>query len=137
MTAHKLTVAVTADTAAALEAAAATTGDTRTDTLNRAVQLYAQLADAVARGSRVLLAGPGNTETPVEVRHVERVTVACPHQSATFTCRTFPECPCGDTPAAEEDTWFDRSVCPPPCGAMHERYVSTGRPADGCPHEEA
>jgi hypothetical protein len=36
-----------------------------------------------------------------------------------------------------EDTWFDRSICPEPCGTMHTRCVDCGRPVDGCPHDQA
>jgi len=57
--------------------------------------------------------------------------------TVSYECRCQqPEgtaCPqCGDT-----DTWFDRSVCPEPCGAMHTRCTGcgavTGHP---CPFDE-
>jgi hypothetical protein len=30
----------------------------------------------------------------------------------------------------EPDTWFDRELCPPPCGWMHDRCVKCGLPVD-------
>ncbi|SOE25645.1 hypothetical protein [Streptomyces sp. OK228] len=34
-------------------------------------------------------------------------------------------------------TWFDRSVCPEPCGSMHDRCTRCGRAVGGCPIEGA
>ncbi|MFE0472579.1 hypothetical protein ACFW2V_13290 [Streptomyces sp. NPDC058947] len=34
----------------------------------------------------------------------------------------------------EFDTWFDRAVCPDPCGQMHQRCTSCGAALDGCVH---
>jgi hypothetical protein len=56
---HRLTVFTTPTTTRALEHAAEVTGDTQTDTLNRAVQLYDQLVEAVNnQGARVMLVWP-------------------------------------------------------------------------------
>lgn len=30
------------------------------------------------------------------------------------------------------DYWFDRSICPPPCSAMHYRCCTTGKALDDC-----
>jgi hypothetical protein len=49
-------------TVAALVAAAAVTGDTETDSANRAIQLYASLVAAMAAGARLILLHP-NGET--------------------------------------------------------------------------
>lgn len=38
-------------------------------------------------------------------------------------------CICGET---TDDTWFDRTVCPEPCGGMHVRTVCCGRIVGGC-----
>lgn len=34
-----------------------------------------------------------------------------------------------------EDVWFDRSVCPAPCGAMHHRCTDCGRAQGHCAYE--
>jgi hypothetical protein len=34
------------------------------------------------------------------------------------------------------DTWFDRELCPDPCGAMHTRCNWCGRAVDGCVLEQ-
>jgi hypothetical protein len=47
----RVTVNLTGKALAALEAAAARTGDTRTDTTNRAIHLYNRLTEAVETGS--------------------------------------------------------------------------------------
>jgi hypothetical protein len=33
------------------------------------------------------------------------------------------------------DTWFDRSLCPEPCGAMHDRCTTCGEVVGGCAWE--
>lgn len=35
-----------------------------------------------------------------------------------------------------DDTWFDREVCPEPCGMMHTRCKGCGTDADGCHWDE-
>jgi hypothetical protein len=30
------------------------------------------------------------------------------------------------------ETWFDRTVCPEPCGLMHDRCTECGEPVGGC-----
>lgn len=50
------------------------------------------------------------------------------HQSGAATC-----------PCARDDfdrTYFDRSICPEPCAAMHQRCLDCGRAVDGCPFED-
>jgi len=32
--------------------------------------------------------------------------------------------------------WFDRTICPPPCGAMHSYCDTCGKRQDPCPHGE-
>lgn len=77
-------VHLTERTAGALDRAAATTGDTRTDTINRAVQLYDQLVHAVESGGRVLIAGLGGEE---------RVQVPpAPEQTVRHCICDCPEC---------------------------------------------
>lgn len=39
------------------------------------------------------------------------------------------ECP-------HEHDYFDRSICPEPCGAMHYRCTDCGWALDYCPHED-
>lgn len=34
------------------------------------------------------------------------------------------------------DSWFDREICPEPCGTMHDRCTDCGVAVDGCAHEE-
>lgn len=34
------------------------------------------------------------------------------------------------------DVWFDRTICPDPCGSMHQRCTSCGAPTEPCPAEE-
>jgi hypothetical protein len=50
---ERVTVNLTARSSAALELAAALTGDTRTDTINRALQVYAYLEQLVEGGGSV------------------------------------------------------------------------------------
>lgn len=38
--------------------------------------------------------------------------------------------PCGHDP---EDNWFDRTLCPEPCGSMHTRCGECGRAHGRCP----
>jgi hypothetical protein len=57
-----LRVQLTARSNTALHHAAEMMGDTETDTINRALQLYAQLAQAVEDGGRVLIAMPDEDE---------------------------------------------------------------------------
>lgn len=33
--------------------------------------------------------------------------------------------------------WFDRSICPEPCGFMHTRCDNCGKALDPCPWEDA
>jgi hypothetical protein len=42
----------------------------------------------------------------------------------------FPCCKDGDI-------WFDRTLCPKPCGSMHDRCDACGRAVDGCAIEDA
>lgn len=49
----RVTVNLTARSAKALEEAVAATGDTQTDVINRALQVYAYLESAMAEGDRV------------------------------------------------------------------------------------
>lgn len=56
---ERLTVLLTPASSAALNRCAQTTGDTRTDTINRAIQTYALMAGEVADGSRVLVQRDG------------------------------------------------------------------------------
>lgn len=58
---------LTAKSWAALERAATAAGDTRTDTINRAVQLYDQLADAAAQGAKVIVQWSDRDSEPVVV----------------------------------------------------------------------
>lgn len=67
-------VQLTARTTMALDRAAAATGDSRTDTINRAVQLYDQLVAAVEAGGRVLIAGPDGEER-VDVPPADKMTI--------------------------------------------------------------
>jgi hypothetical protein len=57
----KLTAYLAPATTTALTHAAHTTLDTQTDTLNRAVQLYDQLATAVDGGARIVIHWPDRT----------------------------------------------------------------------------
>jgi hypothetical protein len=47
---RRVTVNLTARSSAALEVAAAVSGDTRTDTINRALQIYAFLVQVIEEG---------------------------------------------------------------------------------------
>ena len=51
----RVTVNLTARSTRALEEAVAATGDTQTDVINRALQVYAYLESAMAEGDRVYL----------------------------------------------------------------------------------
>lgn len=35
-------------------------------------------------------------------------------------------------PCRHDDTWFDRTICPEPCGAMHTRCTNCSRALDRC-----
>lgn len=54
----KVSANLTARSMAALEAASATTGDNETDTLNRAIQVYAYVSKVMAEGKVVLVVDP-------------------------------------------------------------------------------
>lgn len=41
-------------------------------------------------------------------------------------------CHCDDDGEAFTDHWFDRSICPEPCGFMHDICVECGRVKGGC-----
>lgn len=40
--------------------------------------------------------------------------------------------PCGHNPGSN---WFDRTLCPEPCGKMHTCCRECGAILDGCAHE--
>lgn len=46
------------------------------------------------------------------------------------------EAPCDHT-GPDAGPWFDRAICPEPCGAMHERCSRCGAALGHCPVEEA
>lgn len=41
-------------------------------------------------------------------------------------------CACEDGGETFTDHWFDRSICPEPCGMMHDICVECGYPKGGC-----
>lgn len=41
-------------------------------------------------------------------------------------------CGCEDDGETFTDHWFDRSICPEPCGSMHDICVECGYPKGGC-----
>lgn len=43
---------------------------------------------------------------------------------------------CPDCVADAGDNWFDRSICPEPCGSMHTRCAKCGGAYGACPFEE-
>ncbi|WAU78381.1 hypothetical protein O1Q96_00600 (plasmid) [Streptomyces sp. Qhu-G9] len=55
---ERVTVNLAPAASHALEHAAALTGDSKTDTINRALQIYAMLADAVDQGAAVYVRSP-------------------------------------------------------------------------------
>lgn len=48
-----------------------------------------------------------------------------------------PFCTCEADGETFTDHWFDRSICPEPCGSMHDVCVECGRIKGGCPLETA
>ena len=58
----RVTVNLVPRASAALNEAADTTGDNRTDTVNRAIQVYAFIVRAMAEGRSLVLVGPGEGE---------------------------------------------------------------------------
>jgi len=52
---ERVTVNLSLASSSALEHAVEITGDTKTDTINRALQIYAMLTDAVSEGGQVLV----------------------------------------------------------------------------------
>lgn len=46
---------------------------------------------------------------------------------------TAPEAP---HDCAKSEPWFDRSICPQPCSAMHNRCGVCGAALDWCPYEK-
>ncbi len=59
---ERVTVNVTVRASRALDLAAELTGDTKTDTLNRALQVYAYLEQLTARGGSVYVRGAARSE---------------------------------------------------------------------------
>lgn len=66
---ERITVNVIGRAVRALDLAAELTGDTKTDTVNRALQIYAYLAQLTARGGSVYVRGTAESR-------LERLTVA-------------------------------------------------------------
>jgi hypothetical protein len=62
-----LRVYLTPGSETALHQAAGRTGDTQTDTLNRALQVYDYLTKAVDGGGRVIVQWPGRDSEPVNL----------------------------------------------------------------------
>jgi hypothetical protein len=65
--AERLTVNLTARSSRALQSASSLTGDTRTDTVNRALQVYAFIQQAAAEGATFLVSRPGGATEPVRL----------------------------------------------------------------------
>lgn len=63
-----LRVYLTPNSEQALHAAADRTGDTQTDTLNRALQVYDLLTQAVDEGARVFVQHPGRDGEALDLR---------------------------------------------------------------------
>jgi hypothetical protein len=63
----RVIVNFTARSVMALDRASGLTNDTKTDTINRAVQLYAALADMLTDGGDLLVRQPGGAVEQVEV----------------------------------------------------------------------
>jgi hypothetical protein len=65
---ERVTVNLTARTASALDATSGMTGDTKTDTINRALQVYAFLEHVAARGGTIFIGDKAGTELePLEI----------------------------------------------------------------------
>lgn len=63
----RITVSLTVKSVAALEAITAVTGDTKTDTVNRAIQLYRLYLDESGRGAKLVLSQPDGTVETIRV----------------------------------------------------------------------
>ena len=59
---ERITVSLAMRTATALEAVAATTGDNKTDSINKAICFYAELRQLVEAGGAVYVKEPGSNE---------------------------------------------------------------------------
>ena len=66
-TAERVTVNLSARSSAALETAAGLSGDTKTDTINRAIQVYAYLEEIASRGGELFVREP-DEQSPVRLR---------------------------------------------------------------------
>ncbi|MEV6013390.1 hypothetical protein AB0M29_42395 [Streptomyces sp. NPDC051976] len=66
-TAERVTVNLSARSSAALETASGLSGDTKTDTINRAIQVYAYLEEMASRGGELYVQEPGEA-SPVRLR---------------------------------------------------------------------
>jgi hypothetical protein len=93
---ERVTVFLTPASSTALTHAAETTGDTRTDVINRAIQAYAQLANTVAAGGRVLVetsAGDMDGEVDLDTRATPEEPAAPDffQPGTTYTNRENPQ----------------------------------------------
>jgi hypothetical protein len=68
---ERVTVILAGASSAALKAAAEATGDSKTDTINRAIQTYAMQVDIVADGGQVLIQHPATEQAEEGVREGE------------------------------------------------------------------
>lgn len=65
---ERVTVNLSPMTVMALSSVITSTGDTKTDTINKSLRLYAEIKEIIARGGAVYIREPGGTE-------VERVRI--------------------------------------------------------------
>lgn len=65
---ERVTVNLSPMTVMALSSVITSTGDTKTDTINKSLRLYAEIKEIIARGGAVYIREPGETE-------VERVRI--------------------------------------------------------------
>jgi len=84
-----LRVYLTPGSETALHQAAERTGDTQTDTLNRALQIYDHLTSAVDKGARVFMQWPDKSEEPLDR---ESILFTLPTPTTVVCTCDCPEC---------------------------------------------
>ncbi|MEU2443527.1 hypothetical protein ABZ588_08405 [Streptomyces althioticus] len=85
-------------------------------------------------------------EIAQEEIHARSLDITDQDGDALVSLRRMADETATETPAPDDrrphactqfGTWFDRSVCAEPCGAMHTRCTNCGVALDACPHQPA
>lgn len=76
----------------------------------------------------------------VESARMSEIQAAFRHLGWKMEFEVVPDEPTAAEPACDHDgagldMWFDRTICQPPCGTMHNRCTACGAAVGGCANE--